>query len=195
MTATETLKKSWTASEYLEREFIHPQRHEFQNGQTKAMGYASEIHELLVSNLIRFFGNALSDSDARVYGSNRMLNIEGTENFYYADVMIVVGPSRFRDFKRKMQATLNPAVLVEVLSESNDSPEFIMKLADYRKISSLRQFILVHQYQRMVEIHTRLNDSNEWVCATFEAMGDRLKILHFEITVGQIYAKAWHLAQ
>ena len=49
-------------------------------------------------------------------------------------------------------AALNPIVLVEVLSESSEAYDRGQKFAHYRRIPSLREYVLVSQHEQRIEV-------------------------------------------
>jgi Uma2 family endonuclease len=61
----------------------------------------------------------------------------------------------------KGHTALNPTVLVEVLSPSTEGYDRGEKLAHYKRITSLREVVLVAQEQRLVEVWTR-GAGDEW---------------------------------
>ena len=58
-------------------------------------------------------------------------------------------------------AIVNPALLVEVLSDSTEAYDRGEKAAHYRKIPSLKEYVLVAQHQPRVEVFRR-NESGWW---------------------------------
>ena len=60
---------------YLAQEEQAEIRHEYLGGEIIAMAYASPEHELIVANLITLLNICLSESDCKVYGSNRMVYV------------------------------------------------------------------------------------------------------------------------
>lgn len=56
---------------------------------------------------------------------------------------------------------MNPIVLVEVLSDATEAYDRGEKFAHYRRIPSLREYVLVAQRERRIEVH-RLNEAGHW---------------------------------
>ncbi len=54
--------------------------------------------------------------------------------FFYPDLVIVCGEQSFRDHKGKMKATLNPSVIIEILSDSTEEEDRIDKWGCYRTV-------------------------------------------------------------
>jgi Uma2 family endonuclease len=55
-------------------------------------------------------------------------------------------------------AVVNPLVLVEVLSDSAGSWHRAGKFRRYRKLESLKHYVLVSQHERCIEVYSRRDD-------------------------------------
>ncbi|MEM8524712.1 MAG: Uma2 family endonuclease [Bacteroidota bacterium] len=179
-----------TAEEFLEREFDAEERHEYNNGKIAIIAYASDNHGLIVGNIVRELGNWAKDKDYRVYPSNRMLHIPEKARFYYADAMIVKGKPEFLDYKKKMKATLNPYVIIEVLSDSTEGKDRGEKWQAYRTIPSLKEYILIAQHQVYVEIFRKmLSEEGEelWLNESHEELENSVTIADQAIPMAEIY--------
>src|SRR5438094_43162 len=106
-------EKRLTPDEYLRRERAAETKSEYDDGVVYAMSGASERHNLLVAGLVRGLGNRLP-SRCRVYPSDLRVRILKPTRFFYPDVTVVCGESRFDDDERDV--LLNPLVIFEVLS-------------------------------------------------------------------------------
>jgi Uma2 family endonuclease len=177
-----------SVEDYLAAEYSSHERHEYLNGEVRLMAYASEEHELIVANLVRLLGNCLEGTGCRVYPSNRMLHIPECNRFYYADVIVVCGTSEFYDFKKKMKATLNPSVIIEILSDSTEEYDRHTKWHCYQKIKSLKQYLLVSQSELYLESFQRISDLNEWLFTSADQAEQTIKIGNCEISLSAIYA-------
>ena len=138
-----------TEEEYLEFERNSEIKHEYYDGEIFATSGASEAHNLIVANLIAILGLHLKKKPCRVYPSYMRLKIEKTKVYAYPDVMIVCGHDKFADNKEDM--LLNPDVIVEVLSDSTENYDRGKKFEHYRKIGSLKEYVLISQNTRKIE--------------------------------------------
>ncbi len=87
----------------------------------------------------------------------------------HADVSVVCDEEELLDDHQDI--LLNPVLLVEMLSPSTESYDRGKKFAFYRSISSLKEYVLVSQRQKLVEIF-RKNEEHLWVLhETDEARG------------------------
>lgn len=179
--------KTYTLDEYLEMESHSQTRHRFDNGKITPMPYTSEQHSLITSNLIRSTGNLFLESDCRTYGSDRMLFVPACDQTFYPDMMIVCGPSKLYTYKDKMQATLNPVVLIEVLSESTQVVDRTRKWDCYRQIESLRQYILVAQEAISVEVFSREDATNRWAIDLYTGDEAEVPVQSVQLPIKEIY--------
>jgi Uma2 family endonuclease len=72
-------------------------------------------------------------------------------------------------------AITNPVVIVEVLSDSTEARDRGVKAAHYRHLESLREYVLVSQRERHIEVHRR-NDAGRWELFEYEA-GQRVELV------------------
>jgi Uma2 family endonuclease len=144
---------------YLEQERNAEVKREYFAGETFAMAGASERHNLLVANLIFQFKLAFQGGPCRAYPSDMRLKIEESGLYTYPDVMVLCEETRFADGEG--DTLLNPLVIAEVLSDSTERYDRGVKFGHYRKIPSLREYLLVSQNFPKIERYFR-NPSGNW---------------------------------
>jgi len=146
-------------NEYLESEEISDIKHEYYQGEIFAMAGASRKHNLIAANVIISLGTQLKKRPCRVYPSDMRLKIEKTGLYTYPDIMIVCGEERFSN--EKENTLLNPDVIIEVLSDSTESYDRGKKFCNYRKLDSLKEYVLISHKCRKIEIYSK-NKDNKW---------------------------------
>jgi Uma2 family endonuclease len=151
------------------------------------MSQASEIHELLVATIIRLLGNAFLNTESRVYGSNRPIYVADCQRAFNADALVVKGKTELFQRERAIAATLNPMIVVEVLSESNKDKDFTEKLNCYKKIPSLQQIIQIDQYKPFVSTYVRLPQPHQWLNTDYNSMDELILVSDFEIPMRDLY--------
>ena len=184
---TVTTQRRYTLEEYLEFEYESRQRHFFYKGLVLPMGYASDNHELIVANLVREIGVLVKHTNFRIYPSNRMLYVPDCQLNYYPDAMLIDGEPVFHQHTPKMQATLNPFALFEVLSASTEDRDRIDKWYCYRQIPSLRQYFMISQTRPYVDIYNRIGDSEKWENTYVDKMEQTIRIADFNVEVADVY--------
>lgn len=81
------------------------------------------------------------------------VQVRADATYTYPDVVVVCGEPQFADTHVDM--LLNPTLLVEVLSESTELIDRRQKLAQYRALPSVRDYLLVAQDAPRIERYTR----------------------------------------
>jgi Uma2 family endonuclease len=176
-----------TLAEYFDFESKSTTRHEYQDGLIVEMAYASDNHELIVANLMRELGVCLKDSDCLIYPSNRMLYVKNCNKTFYPDVSIYCGQRETYQYSKNMTALLNPSVLIEVLSPSTERDDKDKKWRCYKRIPSLKQYILIAQDEIFVRILNRTSDDNKWLQSEFDLENEVIKVGDCEISLKEIF--------
>ncbi|NUQ63920.1 MAG: Uma2 family endonuclease [Pirellulales bacterium] len=153
-------KRYLTPEEYLSKERKAEYKSEYYRGEMFAMSGASREHNLIAGNVSREAGNQLRDRPCEVYQSDMRVKVSPTGLYTYPDVVIVCGEPQFED--AEVDTLINPSVIFEVLSESTEDYDRGKKFEHYRKISSLREYVLIAQDRCHVERFTRQPD-NRWI--------------------------------
>lgn len=179
--STAAEKQRWTVAQYLEMEARALAKHEFFDGEIFEMAGASPEHNLIVGNLIQSLKNALHGK-CRVYPSDQRLLLPAGL-YTYADVSLVCGASAFNDDSPR--ALTNPEAIFEVLSSTTESYDRGEKFANYRTLSSHRDYVLVNQSKVMVEHFVRQPDGS-WLMRELRA-GHILRLPCGEIAVDDLY--------
>jgi Uma2 family endonuclease len=151
---------SVSPAEYLEAERLAATRSEYLTGRVFAMAGASERHNLVVANLIMELGRQLKGRPCRVYPSDMRLRVPATGLYTYPDVTVVCGTPQLED--EHLDTLLNPTMLIEVLSPATEQWDRGRKSEHYRRIDSLREYLLIRQDEPGIERYRRL-DEREWI--------------------------------
>jgi Uma2 family endonuclease len=85
---------------------------------------------------------------------------------------------------------MNPIVIFEVLSDSTESYDRGAKFRLYSRISSLQEYVLVSQNERIVEVFRR-NEQQRWELYMFTE-NDNVELASVEctLTMDEIYEDA-----
>ncbi len=146
-----------TYAEYLELERSTDTRHEFLNGEAWAMAGGSFAHAELAANVIVALRALLGRGRCHIHTSDLKIRVLETGLSTYPDVSVVCGEAiRAPD---DANTATNPIALVEVLSDSTESYDRGAKFAHYRRLPSLRVYILVSQRERRIEVFERGEDA------------------------------------
>ena len=185
------IRSKMSEEAYLDRELANEddsaERYEFLNGYIRNMGYATDAHETLVANFVSLLHFLLRKTNKRVYTSNRLLYVESYNRYFYPDAQIVEGEPLNRIYKQNMQALLNPALLVEIISDSSNEYDHVEKWNCYQTIPTLKQYVMISQKEMKVESYRRVAD--EWLYVSVHGEKASIKVLDCEITLADLYEK------
>jgi Uma2 family endonuclease len=173
-------------SEYLAIERQAEGKSEFFEGEMFAMAGGSRRHSLISANLIAELKNRLRGRSCVVFNSDLRIHIEATGLFTYPDASVVCGA--VQSLPGTDDTLTNPVLIAEVLSESTEGYDRGKKAEQYRRIVSLREYLLVSQKEPHVELFTRTE--NGWVLREAEGLGATLELPGVGITVAleEIYS-------
>lgn len=177
------LPRRATYADYLAAEQTSERRHEFFDGAIVAMAGGSDEHNAIQAQ----FGALLfvrTTGRCRYYPSDQRFWIESRRRARYADGSIICGPPEHPGHDD--QATVNPAVLLEVLSPSSEGSDDGDKRSDFQSLASVQAYVLVAQDQRRVKVYRRAG--SEWHVDTYSD-GDHFELptLASPVAVAEIY--------
>lgn len=141
-------------------EEVAPYRSEFVDGEVFAMSGGTEPHSLISGNLLAELHRALRGKPYRVHGPLFRLWIARAKMETYPDVSVICGETKL--VPGRLDVYTNPLVIGEVLSESTEEYDRGLKFARYKKLGSLRQYVLVSQSVARVESFT-VGADGQWV--------------------------------
>jgi len=176
-----------TEREYLDVERKAEIRSEYIGGRIYAMSGASERHNLIAGNLYTSIRSQIRDRDCRAYISDMRVKVAPTGMYTYPDIVALCGERQFED--AHVDTLLNPAVVIEVLSESTEAYDRGEKFAHYRRLETLREYVLVAQNKVRVEHYRR--EGEQWILSE---ISDPDSILHLpsidcQVSLASIYEK------
>lgn len=125
-----------------------PERWEFVGGTPVMMAPASRAHTMLKGNVFATLRAALEGSPCTAYSDGIEIREAGQ-----SAIPDVVVSCREPDLASPVET--EPVVIVEIVSASTAHRDRVEKWAAYRRIGSLRHYMLVEQDRRLVELHTR----------------------------------------
>ena len=172
-----------THDEYFSLEEAEGVRYEFLAGEVFAMTGGTETHALIISNTTVALGNAFRDQSCRVYVSDMKLHIEAADHFCYPDVLVLCEEGR-----RSAKFVEEPALVVEVLSDSTESYDRGLKFEHYRAIEALGYYLLLAQDRLHAELFQRQSGGG-WLLteASGEAGVIRLDRWSIDLKLSELY--------
>lgn len=170
-----------TVDDYLAAEDGADVRHEYIDGELYAMTGASRHHGLITLNIAAHLRPLLRGTSCQLFANDMKvrLKIADQDIFYYPDLLLSCDAD-----DRETYYCNRPCLLVEVLSESTARLDRREKFFAYQTIPSLKEYLLIEQNARMVEVHRR---AGGWAQEILTEGGVRLDCLDVELPLDVIY--------
>lgn len=170
-----------TVDEYLALEEESSVRHEYVGGQVFAVAGANDRHNRIAGNIHALLWAAARGGPCRIYVSDMKVQASD-DQIFYPDVMVVCDPEDTGEYVKT-----RPCLIVEVLSPSTASIDRREKLLAYRRIPSLKAYLIVYQDEMRVKTVSR--DANgAWWEAEVAGEGNVLfPCPELELTLAEIY--------
>ncbi|MFO1433715.1 MAG: Uma2 family endonuclease [Candidatus Competibacteraceae bacterium] len=177
-----------TPEQYLTLERTAAYKSEYFRGEVFAMAGASPTHVLIVSNIVAALHGQLRRRPCTVYSTDLRVKVQTSGLYTYPDVIVVCGDLQFEDDHQ--DTLLNPILLIEVLSESTKDYDRGGKFAQYRKIPSFVEYVLVAQDECHVE-HFVKQAHGGWLLSETNRLEDTLTLSSIECTLSlsDVYEK------
>jgi Uma2 family endonuclease len=174
--------------EYLALESASNTKHEYLDGQIYAMAGGSPMHAALQLAVAALLFPQLRAGRCRAYGSDLRVRVRATGLATYPDMTIVCGPRELDP--DDANSVTNPTLVCEVLSPSTETYDRGEKFAHYKRIPTMRQYVLVSADDHRVEVWTRGADDG-WTpaVATDGALAD-LGSVGARLDVRELYEAA-----
>lgn len=145
-----------TEAEYLAFERASELRHEYFAGEILAISGASEAHNLISGSTFAALYGQLRGRPCKIYGSDMRVKAPATGLYTYPDLSVVCGEARFAD--NEFDTLLNPIAIIEVLSLSTEAYDRGRRFQHYRRIETLREYLLIAQDSPRIEHYLRRDD-------------------------------------
>lgn len=173
--------------EYLSLERRAEFKSEYVDGVAYAMAGGSERHNLITGNLVTELNIQLRATACKVYPSDMKVRLPNSRRFFYPDVSVVCGETRFADEQRDV--ILNPVLIAEVLSDGTEAFDRGKKFSSYQQVESLREYLLVSQGEFLVEHYLR--QESGWFYTRAAGLDDTLALpaLDCRLALSDLYNK------
>ena len=176
-----------TYAEYLAFCETSETKHEYISGEIVAMSGGTIAHGRLIGQLAGLLRDALKGRSCVVLPAEVRVRIRAADRATYPDLHVVC--TAVETDPDDAHAVVNPTVIIEVLSDSTADADRGDKFAAYRRLRSLRQYVLVSQHERRVDVYTR--DERRWMLDEYRAEEKlQLESIAVELAVDDIYVDA-----
>ncbi|PSO71109.1 MAG: hypothetical protein BRC37_14305 [Cyanobacteria bacterium QH_3_48_40] len=169
--------------EYLEWEPTQEIRYEYIDGEIFAMTGGTKSHNRIALNLVTALDSYLLEKGCDIYIADVKVQVSLAASYHYPDVVVTCN-SRDQDSSQFVQY---PCLIVEVLSPSTEAYDRGGKFAQYRKLESLQEYVLIQSEKIGVECFRR-NQQGLWVLYPYE-QGDTITLesVGFSLPVETLY--------
>lgn len=153
-----------------------------------AIAGASRVHILIVSNVVRTFGNQLLNRDCNVYSTDMRVKINKLQKYTYPDIVVTCGKETFED--DQADTLVNPVLIIEVLSEFTEAYDRGKKFEHYQYLESLSEYLLISQHSYRIEQFVRQSDRT-WTYSGYHGLDEMVKLATFgcELALKDVYLK------
>ncbi len=146
-----------TPEEYLKWEDVQPIKYEYINGEVFAMTGGILPHNSIAVNLTSALKNHLQGSGCKVFMADAKVGISQSGPFHYPDVMVTCDQSD----RTARKIIYHPILIVEVLSPSTEAFDRGRKFSNYRRLDTLKEYVLIDVDRMAVECYRR-NQQGTW---------------------------------
>jgi Uma2 family endonuclease len=126
-----------TPDEYLAAERLAENKSEYLDGVVYALRGAELNHIRIGSNVTTELSIQLRARPCRVLASEMKVRLPNSRKFFYPDVTVVCDEPQFHDDRKDI--ILNPALVIEVLSESTEAFDRGAKFQVSQTLDSLKE--------------------------------------------------------
>jgi Uma2 family endonuclease len=130
-------------------------------------------HAEINGNILFAFKSKMKGTGCKVYNSDVLLKLPVGKKYFLPDVLVTCSK---KDAESE-QFIHNPSIIVEVLSDSTELYDRVKKWEQYRRIKTLRYYLLVSQNEYLVDMYHRSNETSLFYFQSFTGLDE---IIHFE---------------
>lgn len=177
-----------TPAEYLEIEHVAPHRSEYFDGEMFAMAGGSPRHSLIKANLVSELRTRLKGRPCTTYDSDLRIRIPATGLYTYADASVICGELQLDSLDPN--TVLNPTLVAEVLSDGTEAYDRGKKFDHYRKLPTLKEYVLVSQDSPRLERFSK-NPDGTWTLTIASGLDATLPLpsIGVSLSLAEIYEK------
>ncbi len=148
-----TDNKHLTVEAYFELAETAQGRIEYCNGEVFAMAGAPLNHNRITINISSLLNARFKGGPCEVFARDLRVQIEKDRHYLYPDIVVVCNGLDLME--GRFDTIVNPAVIMEVLSDSTKDYDRGSKFTPYRTIPTLTDYILIDQEAVHIEYFSR----------------------------------------
>lgn len=167
--------------QYLVLEERSERPHEFHDGEVYEMESATFRHQQIGLKFLFAVRPPLIDGGCEIYFPGTRVATSRKGLYTYPDFVIVCGQPKFWDTDANTLA--NPKVLVEILSPTTMDYDLGTKFKLYRDLTSLEEYVTIHQDEPLIEHHVRQPDGS-WLIRDLRGPDATLRLGSVGVEIG-----------
>ena len=181
-------KKRYTPAEYYALERDAEYKSDYYDGEIFAMAGGTGAHSDITSNIIISLGSRLTRGPCRVRESNQRLKAQATGLRAYPDVAVYCGKIEYDEEDPDGHTATNPTVIVDVLSPSTEAYDRGFKAENYRRIESLKTYVIIAQDRPHAEVYFRQADGT-WSISDVSGLDATINLdtIGVQIPMSEVY--------
>lgn len=180
-----TAEAALTVEEYIRQELSSTVRHEFINGKLFEMPGEKDINNEMAGVFYTLLLLHFKPKSCFVYNHDVKVGIPGGEKYYYPDVFVTAEPKTEHNKYIKYE----PLLIVEVVSESSQTHDYVNKYLDYIQIPSLKYYLIAEPETTLITVYER-GEGDEWIARKYTRLEDAVQLpaLELQLPMAEIYA-------
>lgn len=171
--------------EYLAMEWENGVRYEYWEGELVAMAETTLRHNEITINLTNLLKSFGKGKGCKTFTTDVLLSFKEDTFYFLPDVIFNCHPVDIVAEKYIQ----HPSIIVEVLSESTEIYDRSQNWEQYRKIKSLRHYLLVSQNKYQVEMYSRAHEFDVYYYQCFDGLKSIIPFpdLGFKLAMRDVY--------
>ena len=180
-------KYKHTLEEYLEIDRQSEARLEYWEGEIFDMSGVNIEHAQVEISLAKHLGSRLHQRGCHIFPANMRIKVPSFPPYRYGDTSALCGTPQTEKIGG-VDTLTNPALIIEVLSESTEGYDRGDKFSHYKSIPSFCEYLLIAQYRPHVTHYIKLDDRT-WNQREYSDFNDTVKLVSVTcaILVREIY--------
>lgn len=174
-------KKIYSLEEYFELEKSTNEKFEYWGGHVWSMSGARYAHNQIVMNLSLDLGPKLRGKGCDIHPSDMRVKVPAYQPYRYPDLTALCGEPIIEP-TGGIEMLVNPALIVEVLSESSEAFDRGDKFSYYKSIPSFTEYLLIAQHRPHVSQFVKHGDGF-WANFEFNDLQDIVHLASVDCAV------------
>ncbi len=178
-------KRVITPDEYLNMVDPDGIRYEYWEGELFAMAGTTTRHNEITGNLYNSFRQKAKKRGCKVFFTDVNVSLKQDNIYVLLDIIYTCN----EEDKNSKRIIKSPVLIIEVTSESTELHDRKRKWNEYRRLKSLKYYLMVSQEKYNVEMYSRRNEQSLFSYQVFEGLESIISLdeLGFIITLKEIY--------